>query len=85
MVGDGGVEIDYAIEPKRCSLGVSKVLPYQLALVMLGRGCASFSVRALQESKKPHASARSSQEIHAMCGSFPSSFPLCRERAVFVP
>lgn len=68
------MEIDNTVEPKQCSLNLSKVLPYQLVLVMLEKGCAHSSMRALQESNKPDASSSSSQEIHAILGSLPSSF-----------
>lgn len=62
LLQGGGVETDNTVEPKRCSLNLSKVLPYQLVLVMLGKGCAHSSMRALQESNKPDASSRSSRE-----------------------
>lgn len=76
LLQGGGVEIDdNTVEPKRCSLNLSKVLPYPLVLVMLGKGCTHFSMRALQKPNKPDVTSRSSQEIHAIRGSLPSSFP----------
>lgn len=77
LVGGGGVEIDSTVEPKKYSCSKSKVLLYQLVLVLLGRGCASSSVRALQKSKKPCASARSTQETSVVL--FPLHSPVLGE------
>lgn len=82
LVGGGGVEIDNTVGTKKCSLNESKVLPQQLVLVMLGRGCADSRARALQESKQP-CQKRPGNTCHLWFP--PLIIPLCPERGVFVP